>query len=271
MHFLTALVSIHSATNRGRDNALFWTFNSVVECYLHTVEVTGSNPVTSNKGHFNYVILRVMKGSLMGLLSEFRYRKISQTATVNDLLKEFFRKTIHICASLVPFLASWHYSLTITALCLVTLAYVYCEYNRMRGRPIPFVSRITAYASRRRDDGRFVLGPVTLSLGILFTLLLFPPSAARVGIFALAFGDGVASLAGKIYGRIKIPGARGKTLEGSSACLIAVYASTMAVTHNPVIALEAALFAMLIEVLPLKDYDNFFIPLAISSLVVLIG
>ncbi|WP_230757277.1 diacylglycerol/polyprenol kinase family protein [Teretinema zuelzerae] len=206
----------------------------------------------------------------MGIIADFRYRKISHTATVNDLLKEFFRKSIHLCASLVPFIATLNYSFTLVSLSSVICLYTFCEYRRITGNPIPFISRVTAYASRKRDEGRFVLGPVTMALGVLFALILFPPQAARVAVYALAFGDGIASLAGKLYGRIKIPRAGGKTLEGSTACFIAVYVSTLAATHDPFKSFLVALLAMTIEVLPIKDYDNLVIPLAIGAVMTLL-
>jgi len=211
-----------------------------------------------------------MKVELMGFISDFRFRKISHTATVNDLLKEFFRKSIHICASFVPFLAVWNFNWTITALSLVICIYIYCEYRRLSGSGIPLISRITAYAARKRDEGRFVLGPVTMALGVLFALILFPPEAARIGIFALAFGDGIASLAGKMYGRIQIPFMQGKTVAGSSACFAAVYLSTLLVTHDPVKALLVATVGMILEVLPIRDYDNLIIPVCISAFMCLL-
>lgn len=206
----------------------------------------------------------------MGLLSDFRYRRISQTATVNDLLKELFRKSIHICSSVVPFLAVWNFRFTVVSLSAVMCTYIWCEYRRLSGKYVPVVSRITIFASRRRDNGRFVLGPVTMAFGILFTLLLFPAEAAMTGIFALAFGDGIASLVGKAFGRTKIPFTNGKSLEGSAACFCAVYASTLVVSRNPLTALCVALVAMLIEVLPIKDYDNLMIPVCISALMCLL-
>lgn len=206
-----------------------------------------------------------MKSELMGFISDFRYRKISQTATVNDLLKESFRKSIHICAAFVPFLADWNFRWTITSLSAVICFYIYCEYRRLSGNAMPVVSKITAYAARKRDEGRFVLGPVTMALGVLFTLILFPPEAARIGIFALAFGDGIASLAGKLFGRVRLPFSKGKTLEGSSACFIAVYLSSLAVTNDPIRSFLIAFVAMAIEVLPIRDYDNLLIPVCISA------
>jgi Dolichol kinase len=211
-----------------------------------------------------------MKGALMGFISDFRYRKISHNSTVNDLLKEFFRKSIHLCSALVPAFAAVNYTWTLISLSLVICFYIFCEYSRLSGHAIPVISGITAYAARRRDEGRFVLGPVTMALGILFALILFPPEAAMVGIFALAFGDGIASLAGKIYGRRRIPHAGGKTLEGSSACFMAVYLSSLLVVRDPVKAFAIALLAMLIEVFPLRDYDNLLIPLLIGGFVTLL-
>ena len=46
-------------------------------------------------------------------LEEFRYRKISQNATVNDLVKELVRKSIHISAALTVLLARFWYGLTL--------------------------------------------------------------------------------------------------------------------------------------------------------------
>jgi len=201
----------------------------------------------------------------MGFVADFRYRRISQTATVNDFLKELFRKGIHFCSALVPLFAAWRYSWTILALSSVISLYIICEYRRLGGNAVPFISRVTAYAARRRDDGLFVLGPVTMGLGVLFSLLIFPQEFARYGIYALAFGDGIASLAGKVYGRNLIPHARGKTVEGSSACFTAVFISIFMISWNPLVSFAVALLAMAIEILPLKDYDNLVIPLAISA------
>ena len=203
----------------------------------------------------------------MSFITDFRYRRISQSSTVNDLLKELFRKSIHFCAALVPVVAYAFYTGTITTLSFVICFYTICEYRRLAGNPVPVISRITVYAARKRDEGHFVLGPITMALGVLLSLLIFPQEIARIGIYALAFGDGIASLAGRLFGRIKIPHTGGKTFEGSSACFIAVYLSTFAVTCDPLCALAVAILAMCIEVLPLKDYDNLVIPLLINSFV----
>lgn len=185
------------------------------------------------------------------------------------LLKELFRKSIHLCAALVPFLLERFYYLTIGLLIFALIAYTICEFLRLKGIKIPLVSKITEIAARQRDQDKFVLGPVTLVLGILICIFIndYPPSC-KIGIFALAFGDGLASLCGKFFGRVHIPLTRGKTVAGSLTCFIAVFISSFLVFNsvpgNVSGATGAALFiagvSMFIELLPLADMDNIIIP-----------
>lgn len=193
------------------------------------------------------------------------------------LLKELFRKSIHLCAALVPFLLERFYFLTIGLLVTALIAYTICELLRLKGKKIPLVSRITEIAARQRDQDKFVLGPVTLVLGILLCIFInrYPPSC-KIGIFALAFGDGLASLCGKFFGKVHIPFTRGKTVAGSLACFTAVFISSFIVlssvtgSNGNAGAAEAAFFlagiSMFIELLPLADMDNIIIPPVIGFL-----
>ena len=185
---------------------------------------------------------------------------------LNSLIKEIFRKSIHICSSLVPFLLGIMYKPVIALLLAALIFYSFSEIMRLNNHPIPLISKITELAARKRDENRFVLGPVTLVIGILIAALLLPLHCATVGIFALAFGDGTASLVGKLIGRVAIPGAHGKTVAGSLACFLAVYISTFCVSRSCLISLICAFFAMMIEALPLADFDNVIIPIAIGEI-----
>ena len=185
---------------------------------------------------------------------------------LNAILKELFRKSIHICSSLVPFFLALAYWPVIGLLFLALAAYTVSELLRSKGIEIPLVSKITEIAARKRDENRFVLGPVTLVCGIIAAALLLPLDCARVGIFALAFGDGLASLMGKLFGKITIPGAHGKTAAGSLTCFFAVFITTFCCCQNCLVSLIVALCAMFIEILPLADFDNLIIPPAIGFL-----
>lgn len=185
---------------------------------------------------------------------------------LNSLWKELFRKSIHICSSFVPLFLKFAYWPVIILLILAVVFYTISEILRLNNHNVPVVAKITEIAARKRDENKFVLGPVTLVIGILLAALILPLEFATVGIFALAFGDGLASLVGKMIGKITIPGAHGKTVAGSFACFLAVYIAAFCYTGWCSASLILAISAMLIEVLPLADFDNVIIPISIGSI-----
>jgi dolichol kinase len=178
-----------------------------------------------------------------------------------EIKTELIRKSMHFLIALSPVMAAVNRPATVVVLMIGTLFYAWMESLRLTGVEIPLVSSLTSMASRPRDRSRFVLGPVTLGLGALLALLLYPSPAASVAIYALAFGDGLASLIGKIFGRIRPKFMLGKSIEGSLACFIAVGLSAYGVSRNFRAAFFAALTATLVEALPLGDYDNIALPI----------
>jgi dolichol kinase len=178
-----------------------------------------------------------------------------------SLRGELVRKFLHVSIALTPMIAEFSYFMTIILLSFGVLAYAIFEYLRCMGVRILLVSDLTVFASRKRDEGRFVLGPITLGIGALLALLLFPSPAAYLAVYALAFGDGLASLAGKAFGRIRIPFVKDKTLEGSLTCFLAVFFSCFTVSRNLVYNFIVALTATILEIIPLKDMDNILIPI----------
>lgn len=173
---------------------------------------------------------------------------------------ELIRKSLHLLISLVPLLATMNKELTMLLLAAGTLFYAFAEQLRLTGSPVFIISSLTISASRYRDRGRFVLGPVTLGIGAMLALLLYPEPAAAIAIYALAFGDGVASLMGKLIGGLRIPFTRGKTAAGSLSCFLAVLWVTFRVTGSAETSLIIAITATLLEVLPSGDLDNLLLP-----------
>lgn len=184
-----------------------------------------------------------------------------------SLRKEFFRKSIHICTAFVPFFLSVSKPFTVACLSLAGLLYIVAESMRRHGKEIPLISVVTAAAARKRDENKFVLGPVTLVAGILIAAVFLPLKPASAGIYALAFGDGLASLAGKTFGKVKIPFMRGKTAAGSLTCFTAIFVSSFYVTSSARTSLLCAIIGACVEVLPLKDFDNLIIPVLIGIIV----
>jgi len=185
-----------------------------------------------------------------------------QSITFAVAKSEIVRKSLHFLVALSPGMALLSVRFAVLVLFAGVAAYVLMELLRRSGVRVPVVSTITRMASRGRDEGRFVVGPVTLGLGAALALLVFPLPVATAGIFALAFGDGFAGLAGRLFGRIRPAFLFGKSAEGSAACFIATCVSVYLVSQNYVVALVAALVATAVEALPLEDYDNLALPLA---------
>lgn len=177
---------------------------------------------------------------------------------------ELVRKSIHILVGVVPTLAAANMQITATLLLCGILFYTYCEMLRLKGYEVLLVSRVTAMAARRRDSGRFVLGPVTLGLGALVSLLCFPEPASSIAIYALAFGDGLSSLVGRVFGTLRIPFTGGKSIEGSLTCFLAVWAAAFGKTGDVFGSMVVALIAMLAEAAPTKDMDNLLLPFVVG-------
>jgi dolichol kinase len=202
-----------------------------------------------------------------GLALTLRDTVVRTAPSLREVKTEVLRKSIHLLIGLSPLLASINYTATVALLLAGTLGYIQMESLRLAGVRIPLVSSITDLASRSRDQGRFVMGPVTLGLGALLALLMYPSPAAFIAIYALAFGDGFASLVGKLLGSVRPAFLRGKSLEGSLACFTAVLIAAYQVSHSYHIALVAAFTATVTEALPLEDYDNLAIPLVVGLVV----
>jgi dolichol kinase len=181
-----------------------------------------------------------------------------------ELKAEFVRKSIHFLIALSPFMAEVNKPVTVSILVIGTLAYSYMEYLRLSGVKIPVISSLTSLSSRPRDIGHFVIGPVTLGLGALLALVFFPSPAAAIAIYALAFGDGFASLVGMFFGSNRPAFLHGKSVEGSLACFTAVLISTYGISGNFRVAVIAAITAMTVEALSFGDYDNLVLPITVG-------
>ena len=179
-----------------------------------------------------------------------------------DLKAEFLRKGIHLLIAFVPALAAWNFSHTALFLMGGILFYTCAESLRFLGFSPPFISTVTAAVLRRKERGHFALAPVTLGLGALLALLLFPPLPAAAAIYALAFGDSASALIGRFLGRIRPAFLLGKSLEGLIAGFAAAALGGYLVFHDWRAALAVGLASFVVDVLPLGDFDNLLLPIA---------
>ena len=183
------------------------------------------------------------------------------------LKKEFFRKSIHMLSAFIPFLYFFSRPMVLIGLLFVTLLYFISEVLRYKGVKIPLISTITELASRTRDEGKIVLGPITLTIGIFVAFTLFDYRTATLATLALSFGDGVASLFGKLIGGVKIPFTFGKTLSGTTGCFLVLCFVFFLCGLNlwQILIISAA--SSLIEALPRGDFDNLILPVSVGLLI----
>jgi dolichol kinase len=204
---------------------------------------------------------------MTGLFNSLTFSSFSGR-DISALRTEIVRKAIHFLIAIAPSLAAVDRIATIGLLMVGTLGYTVMEYLRLSGIKVPVISSLTSMASRPKDMGHFVMGPVTLGLGALLALMLYPSPAAAIAIYALAFGDGFAGLVGKLFGKIRPAFLLGKSLEGSVACFSAVFISAFAVSGSIQVAVIAAFTATVVEALPLEDYDNLVLPVTVGLAVI---
>ncbi len=191
---------------------------------------------------------------------------------LNGIRGELVRKLLHFLVAIVPFMAYIDKTLTMLLLGTGIIFYTVMEKLRQEGVYVLVISDVTVFTSRERDKGKFVLGPVTLGLGAMLALALYPEPASRIAIYALAFGDGFASLAGKLIGGVKLPFSKGKTLAGSLACFLSVGLIAFRILGNPLYALLVGAAAAFLEALPTEDLDNIVLPVGTGLFVsVLLG
>ena len=178
-----------------------------------------------------------------------------------QLSAELARKSIHAFIAMVPAMAILNRSYTALLLMGGILFYAWAESLRFLGFFPPIISSVTKAVLRKREQGRFALAPITLGLGALLTLLIFPPPVVAAAIYALAFGDSVSSLVGKFLGRLRPAFLVGKSIEGSIACFTVSTLTTFLVFGNWKTAIAVGFASMIVDALPLREFDNIFIPL----------
>lgn len=173
-------------------------------------------------------------------------------------LQDARRKLIHIFAAAVPFAAGLAPTLTLAFLCTAVAIYSISEWIRLNGRVFPLVGHITVSCIRSEEKRYFVLAPITLTLGIVISLVLFSYEVSAAVILILAFADSAAALVGRAWGTRRIPYNRSKSLQGSMAAFMVAYLCT-AIYFPIAVSITAAFVSTFIESLPIGD-DNITIP-----------
>ncbi len=182
--------------------------------------------------------------------------------TTNELL----RKSLHIAFGFGAFALKWLSWEVAALVCVVAIVSNWLVLHRLVGRGVA--------RHERGYDAGIVLYPVA----VLLLILVFRHQMhyAAIGWALLAFGDGVATLAGKSIRGATLPWNRNKTWSGLLAFCVAGGGMGIAVAYwldyrEPVVVLIAALVAAITESLFLGIDDNLTVPFAASVALVIAG
>ncbi|MEJ2272794.1 MAG: HAD-IB family phosphatase [Candidatus Bathyarchaeota archaeon] len=181
------------------------------------------------------------------------------------------REIIHISSFFISFISMYLIGNNLISflILLVTLIYIISEVARVRGKNLPIFSSITLNAVNKTEFYEFATAPINFALGIAISLLIFPAPIRYVTITILTLGDGFAHIFGMKFGRHRIPFNKGKNLEGSIFGFLFAFLGAL-LFIDPLRALIAATFGMIIEALPLPLNDNLTMPIATGLLLALI-
>lgn len=143
---------------------------------------------------------------------------------------EFARKALHLLWAAVPlvYAGGVQRGLLIVLLGASVLIALVVEFGRMR---VPIIGnafmRVTRPLLRAHEHHQWS-GATWLLISFLLLVLIFPPSIAIAGMWAVSVGDASAALIGRAVGRRRFPGSS-KTLIGSTACAVTTFAGLLLV------------------------------------------
>lgn len=179
---------------------------------------------------------------------------------------ETLRKSLHIAFGLGAFALRWLPWYAAAAVCVVAILGNWLGLHRLVGRSVA--------RHERGYDAGIVLYPVM----VLLLVVVFRDRLhyAAIAWAMLAFGDGVATLAGKAVRLAPLPWNGDKSWGGFLACFLGGAAGGLAVAYwmdyrAPVVVVVAALAAAVAESLALGVDDNVTVPAAAAAALVVGG
>jgi len=179
---------------------------------------------------------------------------------------ETLRKTLHIAFGFGAFTLRWLPWYVAAGVCVAAIAGNWLALHRIVGRAVA--------RHQRGFDAGIVLYPVM----VLLLVVVFRDRLhyAAIGWAMLAFGDGIATLAGKAMRIAPLPWNRDKSWGGFLAGFLGGAIAGIAVANwmdyrEPVVVLAAALAASIAESLALGIDDNVTVPVAAAAALVIGG
>ncbi|MCA6080145.1 MAG: hypothetical protein LE169_04570 [Endomicrobium sp.] len=183
---------------------------------------------------------------------------------------EIKRKGFHLLSLIYTF-GYWHLPKTtiIWGLAVAIAIVVLCECLRFKIPRFNDFFKNNFKGFYRPEEADKISGLIGTLSGALLTVLIFPNRYAVIASFLyFAFGDSAAALAGKALGRHKTFAE--KSLEGSLACFAVCFTIGLFI-FNWQVALMGAATAMMVEAIPWKISDNFWMQIINAGILTLLS
>ena len=201
-------------------------------------------------------------------------------ASIKNLKKELYRKSIHLSSLWIPlFIYFVHPGVSIVFFSLLFVGNVLIEYGNYK--KYPWARRtfgslfFRMLRNKETTHGKFqVSGSLYVLLAAIACTLLFPQPVAVISLSVMLISDTSAALFGKAYGTRKLY--KNKSLEGTVAFFLSALIVNMLCepiyhfTYAGVIACAAASFAEMFED-KLEVDDNLSIPLVVGTVLVILN
>ncbi|HEY8364604.1 MAG TPA: hypothetical protein VIK84_03445 [Haloplasmataceae bacterium] len=178
--------------------------------------------------------------------------------------KEFTRKIIHIGISNWYFIVLYIFDNYIIAL-IAPITFTFLNYLSFRYNLVKGIER-----ENKKDLGT-IYYPLSLIILVIFSCLcLQKPYIGAIGTFILGYGDGLATITGKLWGKKKLY--KRKTYIGSMTMFIVSFIIMIIILSvyqpNQIILLSflVAIGATLLELFSSKGFDNLTVPIGSSLL-----
>lgn len=185
--------------------------------------------------------------------------------------KELLRKSIHLSGVFLLPLLFWKREFMTIPLALALCVYLVSEWEGIRGVRIPLITPLIESCKREDEKRRLSRGAIFLALSGILLPYLFNSYSVAVGLSQVFVADTFSTLAGRKFGKKKLPYSRKKSWIGSFTFFVT--ALVCGLFFFPLsMSITLALIGTIVESLPIPEADNLSVPFMVSlAASVLIG